>query len=128
MHNRKLIQVIGTMQRHMETPLGSDALAQEVSITRRQLERLFSATLNDTPTHFYLNLRLDRARELLQQTDMSITSVCVACGFESRVISRTYRTRFGLARTTGARRADRRRFHTQSGAELRVRAAIPAAC
>ena len=54
-----------------------------MSITRRQLERLFSATLNDTPTHFYLNLRLDRARELLQQTDMSITSVCVACGFES---------------------------------------------
>lgn len=97
-HNRKLIQVIGTMQRHMENPLGSDALAQEVSITRRQLERLFSATLNDTPTRFYLNLRLDRARELLQQTDMSITSVCVACGFESPShFSRTYRARFGMS-------------------------------
>jgi AraC family carnitine catabolism transcriptional activator len=97
-HNRKLIQVIDSMQRHMETPLGSDALAQEVSITRRQLERLFSATLNDTPTRFYLNLRLDRARELLQQTDMSITSVCVACGFESPShFSRTYRTRFGVS-------------------------------
>jgi AraC family carnitine catabolism transcriptional activator len=82
----------------MENPLGSDALAQEISVTRRQLERLFSATLNDTPTHFYLNLRLDRARELLQQTDMSITSVCVACGFESPShFSRTYRSRFGVS-------------------------------
>lgn len=97
-HNRKLIQVIGTMQRHMENPLGPDALAGEVAITRRQLERLFSATLNDTPTRFYLNLRLDRARELLQQTDMSITSVCVACGFESPShFSRTYRARFGTS-------------------------------
>jgi len=69
-----------------------------VSITRRQLERLFSATLNDTPTRFYQNLRLDRARELLQQTDMSITSVCVACGFESPShFSRAYRARFGTS-------------------------------
>lgn len=104
-HNRKLIQVIGTMQRHMETPLGPDALAGEVAVTRRQLERLFSATLNDTPTRFYLNLRLDRARELLQQTDMTITAVCVACGFESPShFSRTYRARFG-ASPRGDRRA-----------------------
>ncbi|MGU7779218.1 GlxA family transcriptional regulator [Burkholderia sp. PU8-34] len=97
-HNRKLIQVIGTMQRHMENPLGPDALADEVAITRRQLERLFSAMLNDTPTRFYLNLRLDRARELLQQTDMTITDICVACGFESPShFSRTYRTRFGIS-------------------------------
>lgn len=93
------------MQRHMETPLGPDALAGEVAVTRRQLERLFSATLNDTPTRFYLNLRLDRARELLQQTDMTITAVCVACGFESPShFSRTYRARFG-ASPRGDRRA-----------------------
>ncbi|WP_323120102.1 GlxA family transcriptional regulator [Burkholderia alba] len=97
-HNRKLIQVIGAMERHMESPLSSEALACEAGITRRQLERLFSATLKDTPTHFYLRLRLERARELLQQTDMTITSVCVACGFESPShFSRTYRARFGTS-------------------------------
>jgi len=97
-HNRKLIQVIGTMQRHMDNPRGPDALAGEVAITRRQLERLFSTTLNDTPTHFYQNLRLDRARELLRQTDMPIAAICIACGFESPShFSRTYRMRFGVS-------------------------------
>ncbi|MFM0636870.1 GlxA family transcriptional regulator [Paraburkholderia metrosideri] len=97
-HNRKLIQVIGAMEQHMEEPLSPAQLAEEISVTRRQLERLFCASLKDTPTHFYLQLRLTRARELLQQTDMSITSICVACGFESPShFSRTYRARFGVS-------------------------------
>jgi AraC family carnitine catabolism transcriptional activator len=97
-HNRKLIQVIGVMEQHMEDPLAPDELAQEIGVTRRQLERLFCAALKDTPTHFYQQLRLNRARELLQQTDMTITSICVACGFESPShFSRTYRARFGAS-------------------------------
>ncbi|TDN61363.1 AraC family transcriptional regulator with amidase-like domain [Paraburkholderia sp. BL10I2N1] len=97
-HNPKLIQVIGAMEQHMEDPLAPDELAQEIGVTRRHLERLFCSALKDTPTHFYLQLRLTRARELLQQTDMSITSVCVACGFESPShFSRTYRARFGAS-------------------------------
>ncbi|KDR33560.1 GlxA family transcriptional regulator [Caballeronia grimmiae] len=97
-HNRKLIQVIGVMEQHMEEPLSPDALAESIGVTRRQLERLFCAALKDTPTHFYLGLRLTRARELLQQTDMSILAVCVACGFESPShFSRTYRARFNAS-------------------------------
>lgn len=97
-HNRKLIQVIGVMEQNMEEPLPPDALAASIGVTRRQLERLFCAALQDTPTHFYLGLRLARARELLQQTDMSILAVCVACGFESPShFSRTYRARFNTS-------------------------------
>ena len=82
----------------MEEPLSPDELAESISVTRRQLERLFCSAMKDTPTHFYLGLRLTRARELLQQTDMSIMAVCVACGFESPShFSRTYRARFGTS-------------------------------
>ncbi|MFX1765467.1 GlxA family transcriptional regulator [Paraburkholderia sp. A1RI-2L] len=97
-HNPKLIQVIGVMEQNMEEPLAPADLAQAIGVTRRQLERLFCSLLKDTPTHFYLQLRLDRARELLRQTDMSITAICVACGFESPShFSRTYRARFGAS-------------------------------
>jgi len=97
-HNRKLIQVIELMEQNMEEPLSPDALAESIGVTRRQLERLFCASMKDTPTHFYLGLRLTRARELLQQTDMSILAVCVACGFESPShFSRTYRVRFNTS-------------------------------
>lgn len=94
-HNKKTIQVISEMERHMEEPLSTDALASTIGVTRRQLERLFCAHLKDTPSHFYLCLRLDRARQLLQQTEMRIIEVSVACGFESpSYFSRAYRTRF----------------------------------
>ncbi len=96
LHNRKTIQVVKLMQEHIEDLLTADDLAQMISVTRRQLERLFSAHLRDTPAHFYTGVRLDRAQELLRQTDMAILAVGVACGFASSShFSRAYRNRFG---------------------------------
>lgn len=93
--NRKLVQVIGEMERHSEPPLTTLELAERIQVTRRQLERLFRLHLNDTPSNFYLGLRLDKARQLLRQTDMSVLEVAVACGFESAsYFTRCYRTRF----------------------------------
>lgn len=100
LHNRKTIQIVKLMQEHIEDPLSADDLASMISVTRRQLERLFSAHLRDTPSRFYVGVRLDRARELLQQTDMGILTVGVACGFgSSSHFSRAYRARFGQSPT-----------------------------
>jgi len=94
-HNKKLVQVIGEMQRHSEQPLGSQQLAELINVSPRQLERLFRQHLHETPSTFYLGLRLDKARQLLRQTDMSVLEVGLACGFESSsYFSRCYRTRF----------------------------------
>jgi AraC family carnitine catabolism transcriptional activator len=94
--NKKLAQVIGAMERHTEPPLSTAALAESIQVTRRQLERLFRLHLQDTPTNFYLALRLDKARQLLRQTDMSVTDVSLACGFElPSYFARRYKGRFG---------------------------------
>ena len=95
LHNRKTIQIIKLMQEHIEDPLSADDLASMISVTRRQLERLFATHLHDTPAHFYIGIRLERARALLQQTGMGVLAVGVACGFgSSSHFSRAYRTRF----------------------------------
>lgn len=94
-HNKKLVQVIGEMQRHSEQPLSSQQLAELIKVTPRQLERLFRQHLHETPSNFYLALRLDKARQLLRQTDLSVLEVGLACGFESSShFSRCYRVRF----------------------------------
>ena len=93
--NKKLVQVIGEMERNTEQPLNTLVLADSVQITRRQLERLFRLYLHETPSGFYLRLRLDKARQLLRQTDMSVLEVSIACGFESAsYFTRCYRGRF----------------------------------
>ncbi|MGE7990073.1 GlxA family transcriptional regulator [Pseudomonas sp. NPDC089554] len=93
--NKKLVKVIGEMERNTEQPLNTQVLADGVQVTRRQLERLFRLHLDDTPSGFYLRLRLDKARQLLRQTDMSVLEVSIACGFESAsYFTRCYRARF----------------------------------
>lgn len=94
--NRKLVQVIGEMEQCTEVPLSTLELASKVMVTRRQLERLFRLHLDDTPSNFYLVLRLQKARQLLAQTDMSVTQVSLACGFElPSYFTRRYKRYFG---------------------------------
>jgi AraC family carnitine catabolism transcriptional activator len=94
-NNTKLLSAIAQMEQHIETPLAIDPLARNVGITRRQLERLFQASMGESPAGFYLNLRLERGRQLLQQTDLSIMEVSLASGFESSsYFARCYRKRF----------------------------------
>ncbi|MGB5826940.1 MAG: GlxA family transcriptional regulator [Pseudomonas mandelii] len=104
--NKKLVHVIGEMEQHSEPPLSTLELAESIKVTRRQLERLFRLHLNDTPSNFYLRLRLEKARQLLRQTDMSVLEVSIACGFESpSYFTRSYRAKFARCP-----REDRRRL------------------
>jgi AraC family carnitine catabolism transcriptional activator len=79
------------MEQHLEDPLASADLSRAAGISLRQLERLFRRYLKCTPRRHYLDLRLQRARALLQYTDMPVSEVAVACGFGSPAhFSRTY--------------------------------------
>lgn len=95
-HDKKLVQAIQTMQGHLEEVLPLEALAADMGVTRRQVERLFATYLQTSPAAFYLGLRLDRARQLLAQSDMGIMEVALACGFSSAShFARAYRHHFG---------------------------------
>ncbi|SDI73293.1 AraC family transcriptional regulator, carnitine catabolism transcriptional activator [Pseudomonas flavescens] len=97
-HDKKLALVIAEMERCTEEPRSPGQLADTVGITSRQLERLFRQHLSTTPITFYLGLRLDKARQLLRQSDLSVLEVALACGFESAsYFARRYRTRFAVS-------------------------------
>lgn len=94
--NKRLTMAILQMENHLENPISIDDVATLTHISRRQLERLFKSAFGETPTAFYLGLRLKRARTLLRETDLSITDASVATGFDSvSYFSRTYRNFFG---------------------------------
>ncbi|QTQ38558.1 Transcriptional regulator, AraC family [Aromatoleum petrolei] len=95
--NRKaLVEVAALMEANIEEPLSLEELSQLAGLSQRHLQRLFREALQVTPSHYYLELRLRRARELLLQTQMSITNITVACGFQSSChFSKCYRALFG---------------------------------
>jgi transcriptional regulator GlxA family with amidase domain len=94
--NQKLIAAIGLMESTADEPRDVRQIASDVGLSPRQLERLFAKYLHASPSHHYLELRLDRARELLLQTTKPILDVAVACGFASAShFSRCYRAVYG---------------------------------
>ncbi|MEM6488644.1 MAG: helix-turn-helix domain-containing protein, partial [Pseudomonadota bacterium] len=92
----KLVEIIHTMERSLEDPISPAELARNVGMSTRQLERLFRRYLNRSPKRYYMEMRLDKARGLLLQTDLSVINVALACGFTSPShFSKCYRAHFG---------------------------------
>ncbi|MEO1199081.1 MAG: GlxA family transcriptional regulator [Pseudomonadota bacterium] len=93
----KLRAAIKIMERHLEEPTPIPEIAAEVGLSQRQLERLFTLYVCKSPLQYYRDIRLDRARGLITQTEMPVWEVALACGFSSpEHFSRAYRARFGL--------------------------------
>ncbi|MFN3293957.1 MAG: GlxA family transcriptional regulator, partial [Gemmobacter sp.] len=61
----KLAQVIQMMEAAIEEPVSPAELADDVGMSTRQLERLFRRYLNRSPKRYYMELRLQKARNLL---------------------------------------------------------------
>ncbi|MDL2355311.1 MAG: helix-turn-helix domain-containing protein [Pseudomonadota bacterium] len=79
----KLSEAVTLMEANIEEPLSTDDIAGLVGLSRRQLERLFKQYLGSLPSRYYLELRLQRARQLLLDTNNSIVQVGLMCGFSS---------------------------------------------
>ena len=91
----KLSKVIQMMEINIEEPISPSVLAKDVGMSTRQLERLFRRYLDRSPKRYYMELRLQKARNLLMQTDMSVINVALACGFASPShFSKCYRAHY----------------------------------
>ena len=104
----KLSAVIQMMEANIEEPISPSILAKDVGMSTRQLERLFRRYLNRSPKRYYMELRLQKARNLLMQTDMSVINVALACGFASPShFSKCYRAQYNTTpyRERGAQAA-----------------------
>jgi transcriptional regulator GlxA family with amidase domain len=93
----KLAEAVALMESNIEEPLAADDIAQLVGLSRRQLERLFKQYLGSLPSRYYLELRLQRSRQLLIETHHSIVQVGLMCGFSSGShFSTAFGTLFGM--------------------------------
>lgn len=102
----KLLEAVSLMEANIEEPMALDELSRHIGLSRRQLERLFKTYLDCVPTRYYLQLRLERARQLLLQTSMPVVDIALACGFISAPhFSKCYRLIFGIPPREDRRRA-----------------------
>lgn len=94
-HHPRLLKVISLMEEHIEDPLSASDLAELSHLSIRQLQRLFKVYFDKSPTVYYLQIRLNRAQQLLRETQLTISEISVACGFNSSAhFATSYKNQF----------------------------------
>jgi transcriptional regulator GlxA family with amidase domain len=93
--NPTLSRVVQLMEANVEHPLRVADLARHAKLSQRQIGRIFHDHYRQSPVQYYVRIRMEFGRRLIQQTNMPITEVAFASGFCSpEHFSRRYRALF----------------------------------
>ncbi len=99
--NESLIGIVRIMENSIGEPLTIQKLSLLADLSCRQIQRLFLRHLGVTPMRYYLQLRMARARQLIELTDMTVLQIAIACGFASSShFAKCFRDQFGDAPTS----------------------------
>lgn len=92
----RLTKIKDYMYAHLAENISLDDLAQEVGCTAFHLIRIFRREMNTTPHAYLVQLRLERARHLLDQ-GKSIVDAAFLSGFADQChLTRKFKTRYGI--------------------------------
>ncbi|RED49718.1 GlxA family transcriptional regulator [Aestuariispira insulae] len=113
-------RAIRMMEENLETPVSIGKIAKQAGMSERKLQRLFAIYFNQSPLDYYRTLRLERARQLVCQTNIPLVEISVSCGFESQSwFSRAYRQRYDISPS------DHRQQYRRDFKSLSNRAPVP---
>ncbi len=89
------------MEAHLDAPLTQAEIARQIGVTPRTLEKLFAATVGQTPGRFFATLRLGAARRMVVDTRLAMADVALRCGFSSAsAFARAFRRHYGVSART----------------------------
>jgi AraC-like DNA-binding protein len=89
--NRRMLRARDAMDREYARPLDIPSLARVAHVSAAHFSRQFRATFGETPHRYLQRRRVERAMELLRETEMPVTEVCLEVGFVSLgTFSRTF--------------------------------------
>lgn len=71
------------IEEHLDEPLSVDALAARAHLSPYHFIRRFQRAHFYTPRQYLIHKRLERAKELLANSELPVTEICLAVGFES---------------------------------------------
>ena len=72
------------IEEHLDGNLTLEAMAAQVELSPVYLARAFKAAFGQSPHRYVLRRRIDRAKELLRSTDISVVDVALSAGFSSQ--------------------------------------------
>ncbi|KAA0012246.1 helix-turn-helix domain-containing protein [Billgrantia pellis] len=104
-----------TMEQSLNTRLDSQALAERINLSPRQLDRLFQLEMGTTPMRYFKTMRLRYAEWLLQHTDSSIAEIAAECGFsDASHLARDFQAHYTCSPSQSRRKGLRSQTRAQA--------------
>lgn len=92
---RVVNRALAVMQDHLEEPLPLPEVARRAGVTQKTLAARMLAELGATPAMVYRRLRLNLARKLVVDTDLSVAEVALRSGYgDPAAMTRAFRAEF----------------------------------
>lgn len=96
--DQAILQLQEWLDQHYGHPVNLQSLAALSGLTERSLIRRFKAATGDTPTSYLQVLRIEAARQLLEQSRLPVDDITQQVGYEDvSSFSRLFRKHTGLA-------------------------------
>ena len=96
-YDARIRLMMGYIAEHYMQKISLEDIAAAANISARECSRCFNEELGMTPFSYLINHRIRMAAELLTQTEMEITEICFAAGFNSTsYFAKAFREHTGL--------------------------------
>jgi AraC-like DNA-binding protein len=80
---RRLMRARTFIDERYDQPLDLEQISGEACLSRYHFLRLFRRAFNKTPHQYLTQRRIEKAKELLSSSGLTVTDVCFEVGFES---------------------------------------------
>jgi AraC family transcriptional regulator len=82
-HRQAVKRVLDVMRLNLTNPLDLTKLAKVASMSRYHFLRVFEEVTGVSPLRFLASLRIERAKKLLLETSLPVTTICFDVGYNS---------------------------------------------
>ncbi|MBR2067737.1 MAG: AraC family transcriptional regulator [Solobacterium sp.] len=91
-------EAINYIQANYNRDISIEEIADSSGLNRSYFSRIFKETFNQSPQKFLLQYRMNKASELLRQTQMSISDIATSVGYENQLhFSRAFKNTYGTS-------------------------------
>lgn len=106
-HTKNLAEVLCYMEKNYAQNISLDQLSRMINLSPRSFQRVFSAYMGTSPFNHLLNVRIQHAKKLLKETELTISEIAYATGFgDSAYFTRQFKKIFYSSPTNYRKQAD----------------------
>jgi AraC family transcriptional regulator len=93
----QLLQVTDYINDHLTSDIKLSDLAQLLGMSQFHFSRLFKQSMGISPHQYLLQQRIERAKQLLKETKLSIMEIALLCGYSSHShLGKSFRQHTGI--------------------------------